>query len=78
MTPKRRAKDLVDKYSFIKFTKGKDIIGLAITKENAKQSALICVDEVIKSLENSGSSNDMHIKFSIKHWQWTKQEINKL
>ena len=80
MVAKEKAKELVEKYL-------KKIIELAYaetrrsaivstkTKELAKQSALICVDEVLESLWNTGHSfsND-----EINYWQEVKQEINKI
>ena len=69
MTPKEKAKELVEKYLF------NNIYLPSLTKELAKQSALICVDEVLESLWNTGHSfsND-----EIKYWQEVKQEINKI
>jgi len=67
MTPKEKAKELVEKYL-------KKIIELAYaetkTKELAKESALICVEQMIEACEG-------YIK-GIKYWQDVKQEINKL
>ena len=69
MTPKEKAKELVEKYLF------NNIYLPSLTKELAKQSALICVDEVLESLWNTGHSfsND-----EINYWQEVKQEINKI
>jgi hypothetical protein len=45
--------------------------------ELAKQCALICVDEILKELDNFG--NDDGYQFTrVEYWQQVKQEINKL
>ena len=71
MTHKEKAKELVEKY----LKKIGPYHAETKTKELAKQSALICVDEVLESLWNTGHSfsND-----EIKYWQEVKQEINKI
>ena len=67
MTPKEKAEELVEKYL-------KKIIELAYaetkTKELAKESALICVEQMIEECEGYPKG--------IKYWQEVKQEINKL
>ena len=67
MTPKEKAKELVEKYL-------KKIIELAYaetkTKELAKEYALICVEQMIEECEGYPKG--------IKYWQDVKQEINKL
>jgi hypothetical protein len=61
MTPKEKAKELVDKM-------------YGVTDYQAKQSALIAVDELIKQEEkyNNGTF------YPSKYWQEVKQEIEKL
>lgn len=76
MTPKEKAKELV--YKFQKHALG--ICEDPIQIHNAKQCALICVDEMI-SLYCIHNSDD--IKVTIKteqfdYWQEVKQEIEKL
>jgi hypothetical protein len=63
MTPKEKAKDLVDKY----FT-----TGYAINLFYAKQCALITVDEIINSI------NPFGMFLGKDYWQEVKQEIEKL
>ena len=72
MVAKEKAKELVEKY-LKKRVERIDI--LEKLSELAKQSALICVDEVLESLWNTGHSfsND-----EINYWQEVKQEINKI
>lgn len=68
MTPKEKAEELVEKYL-------KKIIELAYaetkTKELAKESALICVDEILTTQTTAWESN-------IVGWNKVKEEINKL
>ena len=67
MTAKKKAKELVEKYLNIEFC--------LLTDNQAKQSVLICVDEILES----------HYKVLVgvmpktyDYWQEVKQEINKL
>ena len=79
MRSKEKAKELLEKYlkKFIElaYAERRSAIVSTKTKELAKQSALICVDEVLESLWNTGHSfsND-----EINYWQGVKQEINKI
>jgi len=58
MIPKEKAKELVKEYSW------------NADKSDAKQCALICVDEILKAMyvENRGNP----------YWEQIKQEIKKL
>ncbi len=73
MTPKEKAKELVDKYD-------KTLTYLE-SKNKTKQCALIAVDEIIKS---TPSMNIYPPNFQSKHprvkeyWQQVKTEIEKL
>ena len=71
MTPKEKAKELVQVY----FNEVSDANPLEDILVSAKRCALICVDEILESLWNVGhsSSND-----EIKYYKEVKQEINKL
>ena len=46
-----------------------------VDEEDAKQSALICVVEILESLWNVGHSD---VNDQIEYWQEVKQKINKL
>ena len=59
MTPKEKAKELVNKMAF------------EICKTDAKQCALIAVDEIIKDKK-------MFNQISVEYWEDVKQEIEKL
>jgi hypothetical protein len=75
MTPKDKAKELVDK--FIEHTMEFDELdGYVEDKDNAKQCALISVDEQIELLLNL--SPHMAFPEQVKHLQEIKKEIEKL
>ena len=60
MTPKEKAKELVDRF----LNEQNDTEEIS----QAKQCALICVDEVIESCFHP----------NLEYWQEVKQEINKI
>jgi hypothetical protein len=64
MTPKEKAKDLFDKFSNVPL----------LDSYEAKQCALIAVDEVIKSQKNIFGLNNKATKFYLE----VKQEIEQL
>jgi hypothetical protein len=70
MTPQEKARELVDKM-------------YGVTDYQAKQSALIAVDEIISSspslpILGDGGTYGEDIELSNKYWQEVKQEIEKL
>jgi hypothetical protein len=73
MTPKEKAKELVDKFIFIDNGEKFQIISIADEKR-AIQCALIAVDEMTKYIPNI-YHNDM---VKEKYWQEVKQEIQNL
>ena len=72
MTPKEKAKELVEKYDSIlraKFEKW----GIAYGKGQPKRCAIIAVDEIIEV------SNEVYFSdHQIKYYEDVKQEIEKL
>ena len=75
MTPKEKAKELVSKFSSkLPFYSEKDNLS------KAKQCALICVDEIIKSQEKSNDGYGGHslTNLEIEFYQEVKQEIEEL
>ena len=83
MTPKEKAEELVDKFYqttpneyFVNEPIG--IKGRYKSWEQAKQCALIAVDEILKLENNNGYYFDGTNVTSISFWQEVKQEINKL
>ena len=73
MTPKEKAKELVDKFWKSCYDKH-DIAKLV--KADAKQCALIAVDEILKAVDNPDETYLM--KHSVNFWKEVKQEIEKL
>ena len=78
MTPKEKAKELVDR--FREFADGTDIktdrYSPNIEKQNAKQCALMAVDEILNAIDwdyYEGSNQNEH-----NYWQEVKQEIENL
>ena len=71
MTPKEKAEELVYKYRLLDLkTQDYNNFDFNLTVSNSKQSALICVEQMIEACEG-------YIK-GIKYWQDVKQEINKI
>ena len=83
MTPKDKAKELVSKFTFYQLPEDKRILF-----DNAKQCALICIDEILKANEKISlkdlsvtmQTNDIlcQLTDNAMYWQEVKQEINKL
>lgn len=69
MTPKEKANQLVDNYWLM------DKINPSLSKEQAKQCALVAVDEILFVLE---FNLDFKMEKSIKYWQEVKKEIQNL
>lgn len=67
MTPKEKAKELIDKYNFIYIPHYTSI-------HEVKQCALICVDEILLHEKTAHSVLDK----SSDYWQEVKEEIQKL
>jgi hypothetical protein len=70
MTPKEKAEELIRKY----YTWGINKEGQSLSWLEAKQCALIAVDEIIDCTKNGLGIT----KFSKEYWQEVKQEIEKL
>jgi hypothetical protein len=71
MTPKDYAIELVDRYYSVKWHNGKKVC--SITKQAAKDCALIAVDEIMELM-----SPMVHSKQAYDYWDDVKQEIEKL
>jgi hypothetical protein len=86
MTPKEKAKELLEKmyntdYCGIKHFPNKRYCDCTeINYYQAKQCALIAVDEVIKALDNEDIyiQGETDLDYHIIHWKEVKQEIEKL
>ena len=70
MTPKEKAKELVERYEYI----GEYVSDIWMGKYIIKQCALICVDEMYKSIEHF-YGQDKEVSGYIEE---VKQEINKI
>ena len=76
MTPKEKARELVDKFEpyVIRYTQD-DVVGYLDQEtpilEYQKQCALIAVDEIIKAVESDWSFMEARQEY----WQQVKQEI---
>lgn len=68
MTPKEKAKELIEKYAFVE-------IAYYSSKFEVKQCALIAVNEIINSHLLSDKILNIH---PVDYWQEVKQEIEKL
>lgn len=73
MTPKGKAKELVDKYYYLFSVELENTIDY----RESKQCALIVVDELMKYAENSYYNKDL-IKGAKLYFQEVKQEIENL
>lgn len=72
MTPKEKAEELVERFMLWKFQK------CELSKKQAKQCALICVDEIIDLglLYGDAPFGDSGKQFH-SYWQQVKTEIEK-
>ena len=76
MTPKEKAKELFKRY--IELTQEWDELdGYIVNKYNAKQCALITVNEIINSNPHSNPMNTYGFS-TMAYWMEVKQEIEKL
>jgi hypothetical protein len=66
MTPKEKSKNLCNRYLRV---------GMMI--ERAKECALVCVDEILKSIKKDSDFTITYDK-AVKYWSEVKEEINKL
>ena len=76
MTPKEKAKELLDKYDFV-------YIQNYTSMFEVKQCAIIAVDEILNSspslpILGDGGTYGEDIELSKLYWQEVKQEIEKL
>jgi len=77
MSPKEKAKELVDRYFNDygeKMENGKFMLCI-VSVGRAKQCALICVDEILEGL---AYWKDVRAKLQEEFWQEVKEKINKL
>jgi hypothetical protein len=77
MTPKEKAKELVDKY--IPHTRVfHEVLGWEDYIDSAKQCALIAIDEIIQATKQYSYSVGYGMLTQDKYWQEVKTEIENL
>jgi hypothetical protein len=69
MTPKEKAKELVGRYAMYLRA---NLMHNEEANEDAKQCALIAVDEILEVIQN------LYFMGTVDYWQEIKQEIEKL
>jgi hypothetical protein len=75
MTPKEKAKKLVDKYStYVVMWSG----GIEVETQNVKQCALIAVNEMLEELDHLAFDDHDYGTSKMMYWMEVKNEINKL
>ncbi len=76
LTPKEKAKELVQRYIDEAYQEDENNLYTPI----AKQCALIAIDEIIKSLENYGKESDelQNMENDFRYWQEVKEELLKM
>jgi uncharacterized protein YajQ (UPF0234 family) len=79
MTPKEKAKELVERYDFISTHDGLDIMDEELTMLDRKQCALIAVDEIMyNNLMEYPQHSIIYAPHKNDYWQEVKQEIENL
>ena len=74
MTPQEKAKQLANKYF-----KQSDLLYEDLTWIQAKECALIAMDEILKAVQNLNRHDTEYIRDEhIPYWEEVKQEIEKL
>jgi hypothetical protein len=82
MTPKEKAEELVNKYLRTYPIYDNPTVVISYTNNEAKQCALIAVDEIIENnleyLRDAGLHNDVALNIDLSFWKKVKQEIELL
>ena len=77
MTPHEKAEELYKRY--IEWTQEWDELdGYVVNKYNAKQCALISVDEILWEIIKYADNSRDYVVENSKYWNEVKQEIEKL
>jgi hypothetical protein len=78
MTPQEKAKELIEKYQKLDIEIGGQYDGYLTMKiHDAKQCALIAIDEIIEELKGF-NSDDGYFVLRIDFWDDVKSELSKL
>jgi len=82
MTPKEKAEELVNKYLRTYPIYDNPTVVISYTNNEAKQCALIAVNEIIENnleyLRDAGLHNDVALNIDLSFWKKVKQEIELL
>jgi len=79
MTPKEKAKELVDRFVKLTYSVNKFNYITELEYEVSKQCALICVDEILLMAKNDfWRMSDIYLVNKTIYWEQVKQEINNL
>lgn len=77
MTAQEKAIELVD--SFMDLSEEQEYnTPRYMSKEMAKQCALIAVDEILNEFDHSALNDEDYEAYKMKYWQEVKQEIEKI
>ena len=77
MTPKEKAKELFNKFCYEIRTEERGD-GYFTNVIQAKQCALIAVDEILELIDHTPLADEDYAVYLINRWQEVKQEIEKL
>jgi len=77
MTPREKALQLCQKFGYLGI-KWEQAEYTTLSLENAKECALIAVDEIISNIKQSLISNTALYNGQLTYWQEVKQEIEQL
>lgn len=78
MTAKEKANEIVNKFYHLRAYEVMSDTDKKIAYGIAKESALICVEEIIKALEQMEFNYGVDDTGEIPYWNRIKQELNKL
>jgi hypothetical protein len=83
MTPKEKAEQLISNFSpYVYCYMGSGMLTNTCDDEaikmNAKQCALIAVDEILEEFDHLAWDDETYGNTKMKYWQEVKQEIEKL
>lgn len=73
MTPQEKAKEIFDRM----YQVSDELNKYPMCFDNAKQCALIAVDEILKTLVDL-SNGEFTFIYQVQYWQEVKQEIEKI
>ena len=77
MYQKEKAKELVEKFKYFSyFSDGVNSMEREFEREdNARECALVCIDEIIKTLEDCQEFKDVNPNLPIEYWRGVRNEV---